>query len=485
MVTKYCLRTVYIYSAFLLSCHFTTSAFAKTDFATNKDNITGAQTSKDKESIIKNNVTPPAEPVPYHIDTAFDPDEELFFTGANKYLEQYGVQFGLSYIGETVGVVRGGKKKGADYAHEVEFALDMDWDKLIGWKGFSTHLILMNLAGRNASTDYVGDPFMQAQEIYGSSNDRFLRLYNLYAEQALWNNKINLKVGRFNPGDDFAVSPFACEYVTASTCNQMTSMGSQQGYSAWPNNVWSGRIIYNFSEQFSFAVGAYESTPFGETGQGGPAGLSWGTKHATGAFIPVEFSYISNFGKKQLNGYYHIGAGYDTTKYDTWSSQVSETGKRDNASQYWIMFGQMIYRNDPMDNHGLYVLANWNHQSPSTSSFKDFYNIGLLDRGFWHARPYDQIGFMMTYYTIPRSLRRAQRYQMSQGTTFMENGTFSLLNNAEAAQTNAMVFEVNYGAAVYRGIKVMPVFEYFHKVGAYKNLYNDAVVLGVHVNVVF
>lgn len=479
MVTKYYFKpyliTTYIYCIFLLSLTGTHAY---------------AQSSTDASKSSKDTTTPSATvesapSTPYHIDTAYDPDEALFSESANKYLDQYGIQFGLAWIAETTGVVRGGKKKGADYAHEVEFTLDIDWEKIIGWKGFSTHLIAMNLAGRNTSADYIGDPYMNSQEIYGSSNDRFLRLYNLYAEQALWDNKVNIKIGRYDVGSDFAVSPFACEYVTAATCSQMTSMGAQQGYSAWPNNVWAGRILYNFSDQFSVQVGAYESTPFGETGQGGPAGVSWGTKHATGAFIPVEFSYTPKFGKNQLDGYYRIGGGYDTSKYDTWSSQITESGKRDNATQYWMMFGQMIYRNDPMETHGLYILGNWGHQSPSTSSFKDYYNLGLLNRGFWHARPYDQIGFMMTYYTIPRSLRGAQKYQMSQGDMFMENGSFSLLNNAISAQSNAMVFELNYGIAAYKGIKIMPVFEYFHKVGAYKNLYNDAVVLGVHTNVVF
>lgn len=37
-----------------------------------------------------------------------------------------------------------------DYAHQVAFFVDIDWEKIIGLKGFSTHVILLNLAGRDS-----------------------------------------------------------------------------------------------------------------------------------------------------------------------------------------------------------------------------------------------------------------------------------------------------------------------------------------------
>ncbi|MDI2091447.1 carbohydrate porin [Commensalibacter oyaizuii] len=419
-------------------------------------------------------------------DPDSDPSQELLLGKVNKYLDQYGIQIGASWLTETAGIVRGGKRKGVDYAHQIAFSVDMDWEKIVGWKGFSTHAMILNLAGRNASTDYVGDAQIQAQEIYGGGYDRVIHMNYLYGEQKLWDGKIDIKAGRESVGNDFAVSPFACQFMLIATCGQPRSIQSQQGFSPWPGTVWGARILYNTSADTFVQVGAYESSPWG-TGKGGVSGFTWGVKAATGVFIPVEFGYNSNFGKKHLNGYFRVGAGFDTSRFDTWSSQATGSGKKDNRTQFWIMMGQMLYRNDPVQDHGLYVIANWGHDSPTTSTFKDLYNLGFLDRGFWGKRPYDQFGVMFTYYTVPRGLGRAQEYQINHGQVQPDiyGGFSSLLNGAPGIQSNAMLFEANYGISVYRGIMIMPVFEYFHNVGATRKIYNDAAVLGFRTNIVF
>ncbi|CAI3922350.1 Carbohydrate-selective porin OprB (OprB) (PDB:4GEY) [Commensalibacter communis] len=418
-----------------------------------------------------------------HNDTKGDPSKELFFSGLNRYLDQYGIQLGLNWVTETAGVVSGGKRKGADFTQQIAFSVDVDWEKIIGWKGFSTHAVIMNRSGRNASADYVGDSQIQAQEVYGGGYARLLRMYDFYGEQKLWHDKIDIKMGRLSVGDDYAHSAIACQFMLLTTCGHPRSTQSQQGFSDWPGAVWGGRILYKFTPQAYIQVGAYQSTPWP---QGGRTGWDWGTSEATGAFVPVELGYNPNIGKNHLVGHVHVGAGIDSSRFETWSSQVTGSGKKDNRFQFWIQADQMVYRNDPIEDHGLYVIANYGHDAATTSTFKDFYNIGVLDRGFWKSRSYDQFGLMLTYYTVPRGLSRAQQYQINNGMVTGANGIFNgLLNGAPGVQTNSLLFEANYGVAAYRGVMLMPIFEYFHNVAATKSTYKDAVVFGLKTNVTF
>ncbi|CAI3958038.1 Carbohydrate-selective porin OprB (OprB) (PDB:4GEY) [Commensalibacter communis] len=478
-ITKHS-RIIFYISTSFVTASYCASAFAKPELHQKED--------KQLDQLIQTRDDTPNQPSALNNPEAnpdINPSQELLLGGVNKYLDQYGIQLGLSWLTETAGVVRGGKKKGADYAHQIAFSIDMDWEKIIGWKGFSTHAMVLNLAGRNASSDYVGDSQMQAQEIYGGGYDRVLHMNYLYGLQKLWDDKVEIRFGRDSVGNTFAISPFACQFMLLATCGQPRSIQSQQGFSPWPGTVWGAQIHYNISKSTYFQFGAYESSPWG-TGKGGPTGLKWGVKAATGAYVPIEFGYNSNFGKNHLNGYIRIGAGLDTSKFETWSSKATGSGKKDHTSQYWVMLGQMIYRNDQVKDHGLYVIANWGHDSPLTANYKDLYNIGLLDRGFWHARPYDQIGLMMTYYTVPRGLSRAQQYQINNGLVTQTNGIFGgLINGAPGIQTNSMLFEANYSIAVYRGVMIMPVFEYFHNVSATRSTYKDATVLGFRTNIIF
>ncbi|EUK17439.1 carbohydrate porin [Commensalibacter papalotli (ex Servin-Garciduenas et al. 2014)] len=412
-----------------------------------------------------------------------DPAKELFFSGVNQYLDQYGIKLGLNWVTETAGVVSGGKRKGADFTQQIAFSLDIDWEKLVGWKGFSTHAIIMNRSGRNASADYVGDSQIQAQEVYGGGYARLLHMYDLYAEQKLWHDNIDIKIGRMSVGDDYAHSAIACQFMLLTTCGHPRSTQSQQGFSDWPGAVWGGRILYKITTQAYIQVGAYQSTPWP---QGGRTGWDWGTSQTTGAFVPVELGYNPDIGKDNLLGHIHVGTGIDSSRFETWSSQVTGSGKKDNRFQFWIQADQMVYRNDPIDDHGLFVIANYGHDAATTSSFKDFYNIGLLDRGFWKARSYDQFGLMLTYYTVPRGLSRAQQYQINNGQVTGANGIFNgLLNGAPGVQTNSLLFEANYGIAAYRGVMLMPIFEYFHNVAATRSTYKDAVLFGLKTNVTF
>ena len=54
----------------------------------------------------------------------------------------------------SAGNVAGGLRQGFDYAHQIGLQLDVDWEKLADIPGFSNHMVVVNRAGCNLSSDW-------------------------------------------------------------------------------------------------------------------------------------------------------------------------------------------------------------------------------------------------------------------------------------------------------------------------------------------
>jgi porin len=101
--------------------------------------------------------------------------------------------------------------------------------------------------------------------------------------------------------------------------------------------------------------------------------------------------------------------------------------------------------------------------------------VGLLDRGFWRARPSDTIGLLYTYQEVSGALGKEQALQQEFGLPFA--------NNATGIQTYEMVLELNYDIRVYRGVNFQPEFQYVFRPNAQSNIKNAAVLgFKAHIN---
>jgi porin len=402
--------------------------------------------------------------------------------GVRSKLADRGIVLQLDYTTESVWNVSGGRRRGADYAHQIGLSADIDWGKLAGIPGFSTHTIFVNRAGRNASADYIGDPVIQAQEIYGAGFDVGAKLVFFYGEEKLWGDKVDLAAGRLAVGADFAASPLYCNFMTLTICGHPRALTSNQGFTDWPTASWGGRIRVRPAHDVYLMAGLYESKPFPP---GGRTGLDWSTRTATGESIPVELAWEPVLAGGHLPGHYKVGMVYDTSRFpdffDDAAGQpqvITATPPRMHRGRtsVWVTADQMLRRNGPGQNDGLIVLAAYAHNSPDISLFEHFVWAGLLDRGFWRARPNDQLGLAVTYYKVSPSLTARETLQQTLNLPFTE-GEFGV-------QSDAVVLEANYSIAVWRGVSVQPQIEYFIHPGGQRVVPN-AFVLGLKTHVAF
>src|ERR1700733_10120336 len=61
--------------------------------------------------------------------------------------ERYGIKFALTYIGEGVSNPTGGFKQGAVYDDRINFAVDADLEKLLGFKQLALHANAFQIDG--------------------------------------------------------------------------------------------------------------------------------------------------------------------------------------------------------------------------------------------------------------------------------------------------------------------------------------------------
>ncbi|MEA2740312.1 MAG: porin [Acetobacteraceae bacterium] len=411
-------------------------------------------------------LAPPTAPPPA-------PSDHLFgdWGGLRTTLGNLGINVTADWTAEVAGNVSGGVKQGATYAGQVGLGIDIDWEKLAGIKGFSTHTVLVNREGANDS-NLFGDHLIPVQEIYGAGGDVLVHLVYAYAEQSLLNGRVDIAVGRMPVLNDFDASPLNCNFMNNGLCGNPKELpGADIGMSSYPDAVWGGRIRVRPTPDTYIQTGLYEVNQGLYTNQFDRTGFEFNTSQDSGVEVPVEVAYEPLIGPERMPGHYKLGFAYDSSTnlqfFD--SAAALQTGTRaiGNKTNYWMAADQMIVRNGPGPTDGIILLAGYVHSDPALSAYTDQVYIAALDRGFWPARPLDTVGILFNYQHVSNQLATEQTLDAEFG--------LPIANGATGVQTTEETLEVNYDIHVFRGVSFEPDFQYVIRPNAQSNIKNAAV----------
>lgn len=405
--------------------------------------------------------------------------------GVRTSLGERGIDLTVDFTSEAAGNVAGGTRRGFTFANQVGLQADMDWQKLAGLQGFSTHVVLVNRSGSNDSVLF-GDRVNSVQEIYGGGGNVLVHFVYAYAEQSLADGRVDIAAGRMPVLNDFAASPLYCNFMNVSICGNPGSLASGDvGLSAWPASTWSGRVRARPTPETYVQFGIYEVSQGIYSDSRARSGFDFSTNRDTGAEFPLEVGYTPSFGADRLPGHYKLGVGYDTSNYpdfyaDAAGGPLALTGANPRNHHgrviWWALADQMLLRHGAGDDAGLIALAAYTHGDPATTAYESQYTLGLLDKGFWASRPSDTIGLLATYQTLSGALGRQQVLEQAFG--------LPLSNNATGKQTSELIFEANYDIHVYRGVNVQPEFQYIVRPNGESDR-KDVQVLGFKTHVTF
>jgi porin len=429
-----------------------------------------------------------AGPTQPSAEQALDPPpiERLFgdWDSPQTKLWQEGVNLQFDAITEFAGNVSGGVKQGATFANQVGFGADLNWERLAGLTGLSTHLIVVNRSGSSDSALF-GDNLSPVQEIYGSGGDVGVHLVSAYAEETLLDKRFDLELGRMNVENAFASSPLYCNFMNNGLCGDPKALpGGDRGHSAYPDAVWGSRIKVRPVPSVYVETGIYEVNQGLYSYANFRSGFKFDDSQDSGVYLPVEIGWEPKFGADQLPGHYKLGFGYDTSGgYEDYANALATAGvagytarsHRGNA-QAWALFDQMLLRNGPGKSDGITGVAGFIHNDPRDTIYAEQYFGGLIDQDFWAARPKDSFGLLFMYYAMSSHLGEVQDIEQSLD--------IPLSNSATGVQRHEIIFEAEYNIHVFRGVNFKPDFQYVIRPNAQANI-GDATVFGFQAHVEF
>jgi porin len=386
--------------------------------------------------------------------------------GFRDELEGKGIVPFAELTSELAGNPVGGQRQGFRYAHEFDFGVDVDLEKLAGLHGTEFHLSFSEYAGHSLSNDRIGNIF-GVQEIFDGPSD--LRLAELSIEQSLFDDALNLKVGRIGADDDFAVLDVSCNFQNEAFCDVPGALGENSGFPELPIVGWGGRARVTLDE-FYVQAGAYEVNPSLESSSNS---FQMGTKNATGVFVPVEIGWNPTDALFGLSGQYRLGGYWDSSDTDDVTSEVTDSDKnRSGRWGLWALGEQRVYREPGSTSRGLTVFGGFVLGDSHTAEIRWFVEGGLVYQGTLPGRDSDKVNLGFAYGQINGRLINAEKNANKE-----EPGS-------EVEQSGEAVIELNYSAAVTPFLELAPGLQIIVNPGADSDV-PTALVLGLRSHVTF
>ncbi|MFJ2363194.1 carbohydrate porin [Pseudomonas sp. NPDC087697] len=402
-----------------------------------------------------------------------------------EWLEK-GYDIQLEHGGEFASNLKGGYNddKTARWTEQFVFGLKVDLQKAMGIEHATFKMAITERDGRSLTNDRITDPrvggYTSSQEVYGRGQT--WRLTQLWLSKGfLDDGALDIKVGRFGPGEDF--NSFPCDFQSLTFCGSQVGNWAGSIWFNWPVSQLAGRVKYSLNPEVFVQVGAYNQNPSNlEVGNGFKLDGS-GTK---GTIFPVELVWSPKV--QGLPGEYRVGYYYSTASANDVLKDVNGqpqplTGdgfkSHTSKSGYWLVAQQQITSHNGDASRGLSLFANLTLHDKDTNQVDNFIQAGMVYTGLFDSRPKDAIGFgVARVHTNSDYRERAQLQNQVNGATDYNDPASIPLQHSEYSS------EVYYGFHVTNWLTVRPNLQYVRYPGGVREV-DSAVIGGIKVETVF
>lgn len=394
--------------------------------------------------------------------------------GIRPRLAASGVELGITYIGEAFGNPTGGVRLGAVYEGQLGLSLDVDLDKLAGWSGGKAHVNALEIHGRGASADLLGN-LMTISSIEARPT---LRLYQLWLEQSFAEDRLALRIGQLAADAEFITSGTAGGLINGTFgWPLLAAADTRGGGAAYPLPQPGIRLQGKPAEDVTVRAAVFSGQPGGPGCVGNPQmcdphGVAF--SFGGGTLWLAEIEYAANAGKNAagLPGTYKLGGWRETGAF---TDQL--TGALDRRGD-WGIYGivdQMVWHRPGSDDQGISVFMRMGG-APSDRNLVSWYADGGV--GFkapFVERPDDVATLGIAYGRIGDEAALADR----------------LAGPPTPVRDHEAVIELSYTASVVPGWSLQPDLQYvIHPGGNAANpngrgVIGDALVLGVRTSLAF
>lgn len=435
--------------------------------------------------------------------------------GLRAKLADHGIALEVIYTGEVFGNPVGGYRQGAVYDGLLTTGLDVDFNKLAGWKGLNFHVLAYDPHGTSGTDKYVHD-FNRFSSI--DAFDGF-RLFELWLQQSFFNNVVNLRLGQIAADAEFAATQGGALFVH-SNFGDPPALAQNVPSPIYPQAAPGVRLRLNTPDsRFYFQTGVYAGNPNADRdGDPNPRFVPGTAYNDHGVRFPLsgnqgllslyEFGFLLNRGKdaQGLPGVYRVGGFFDSDafsdqRFDAQGRSLADprsTGHprtRHHDGGVYAVAEQVVYRppgaGNPHEDVGQTASAPVGNAEdspltpgagpsglelrvfgrtgfvPEDRNRVDFYvETGLNLRGLLPGRGRDVLGLAFTYTDLSGDLRAAARAANRFDDTHLP------LPDYEG------VLETTYQINLAPWLQVQPDLQYIVHPGG-SSLHGNALVLGV------
>jgi len=411
--------------------------------------------------------------------------------GLRTTLQDRGVEIFGGYTVEVWGNTTGGIEQGAVYTGLLDFGVNLDLEKAIGWEGGSVSTTWLWLSGRDASEDLVGN-FLTISNIAGFNT---LRMLELWFQQNLLNDKISLRLGQLTADSEFVISDYAGTFINGTfgwPAFLYTNLPA--GGPGYPLGTLGARLALNPVDWFTFQSAVFQGNVYNQDVN--RHGFRWRLDGESGFLFLNEAQVRWNHRDEEtgLPGQSKAGVWIQTGEL---ADTLSESTNSGNFGWYFIL-DQMLYREPAAEVPG--VTGNSKDgksvvDSPSAESFKApvvpeksdqglgffgriafakedrnflnfYFDTGLTYKGLIPSRDDDIIGIAFAYAQLGNTARNSS----------IDEGSVGV--GAE------MVLEVTYQCQITPWLVIQPDIQYIINPGGTQD-FDNAFVIGGRAAITF
>lgn len=350
--------------------------------------------------------TPSVAPAETTAWEAYLGQEHLFndWFGLGEAMRTNGIQLIGQFTSDLLGNPVGGLSQGFAPATSLGLQLQAGLDPVLPFAGMDFVTSMIWRTGQNLSADHIGNLYTVSQ-LYGGEN---LRLYEFMLRQYLFDQQLDLQIGRQGALDQFLAFPIFGSYVNNGTCGNSKGLFYSVpafGETVYPTSSWGAFAKWQDPDhRWYVQAGGYLLDS--RNGDNDTHGLNWNFDVDLGAAVFLQTGYGRNQKPTDagLPGVFAVGGFYSEAEQPLFKDPDQS---RSNAGAYLVL-QQMIYRPDSSEANLRRNRAfwGWGGQAGLTafsavvatpddeiSQFPFYINGGLVYQGVLPGRPDDFLAF--------------------------------------------------------------------------------------------
>lgn len=342
--------------------------------------------------------------------------------GARDQLSDKGYEFEFVYKGEWASSWNKSLGNKGGYLDNLDVRAKVDGEKAFGAKGLRLFMDVLGNHGFKTS-QYVGD----AQ---GTSNIETpyntAKLYELYAEQSLWEGKASVLLGLHDFNTEFYALDSSGIFRNSSFgVGKELAQSGANGPSIFPETSAALRVRVNPTPDFYLQTAVFDGVP------GNPPdhyGTQFSLKSSDGLLLVQEaaFTHANTEGSSLSASKYAMGVWSYTNAFD----KANGSGKTGNYGMYFLVDQYLS------TGSSVFLRQGWAPGDLDGKPYSSCTSFGFNFRGIMPKRDQDHLGVGATMAVTDKSARK------------------SGLSNQETT------LEVVYRAEISTGVAMIPDYQY-------------------------